>query len=229
MMLRCLHKKRRAEDEWVWRWNKSTIGWIWNEREARRHECETRGWCFLYGCTTEADSNRVRAVCVEKLDLWKCWQIGDQTVPVFTEARNVAHSIQLVGEIAVKASHKARLTELNMSDGTCLMCFMKFRRKVGILTRQPWNAVQLSIWVQKTLRNDAVQDQKRVLAYAHDVVQDQSLPWRKDMVLNVSRRRCVSMMNVLCWGGRAGDARSEWRLVTHAADHSEETMRIRIR
>ena len=27
----------------------------------------------------------------------------------------------------------------------------------------------------------AVRDQKRVLAVAHDVVRDQSLPWRKDM------------------------------------------------
>ena len=35
--------------------------------------------------------------------------------------------------------------------------------------------------MQKTLRNDAVRDQKRVLAVAHDVVRDQSLPWRKDM------------------------------------------------
>ena len=43
-----------------------------------------------------------------------------------------------------------------------------------------------------------MRDQKRVLAVAHDVVQNQLLPWRKDMVLNVSRRRCVSMMNVLC-------------------------------
>ena len=88
--------------------------------------------------------------------------------------------------------------------------------KVGILTRQPWNAAHMSIQVQKTLRYDAVRDQKRVLAVAHDVVRDQSLPWRKDMsqrpvasveeghesqrsrfrggrtwVLNVSRRRCV--------------------------------------
>ena len=28
--------------QWVWKWNKSTIGWTWNERQARRHECETR-------------------------------------------------------------------------------------------------------------------------------------------------------------------------------------------
>ena len=53
--------------------------------------------------------------------------------------------------------------------------------KVGILTRQPWNAVHLSIQVQKTLRYDAVRDQKRVLAVAHDVVRDQSLPCSKDM------------------------------------------------
>ena len=53
--------------------------------------------------------------------------------------------------------------------------------KVGILTRQPWNAAHMSILVQKTLRYDAVRDQKRVLAVAHDVVRDQSLPWRKDV------------------------------------------------
>ena len=35
--------------------------------------------------------------------------------------------------------------------------------------------------MQKTLRYNAVRDQKRVLAVAHDVVRDQSLPWRKDM------------------------------------------------
>ena len=35
--------------------------------------------------------------------------------------------------------------------------------------------------MQKTLRYDAVRDQKRVLAVAHDVARDQSLPWRKDM------------------------------------------------
>ena len=40
------------------------------------------------------------------------------------------------------------------------------------MTRQPWKAVQLSIWVQKTLRNDAVRDQKRVLAVAHDTVRE---------------------------------------------------------
>ena len=40
-------------------------------------------------------------------------------------------------EIAVKASHKASLTELNMSVWISA-------GKVGILTRQPWNAVQLS-------------------------------------------------------------------------------------
>ena len=43
--------------------------------------------------------------------------------------------------------------------------------------------------MQKTLRNDAVRDQKRVLAVAHDVVRDQSLPWRKDM----SRREVASV------------------------------------
>ena len=53
--------------------------------------------------------------------------------------------------------------------------------KVGILTRQLWNAAHMSIELQKTLRYDAVRDQKRVLAVAHDVVRDQSLPWRKDM------------------------------------------------
>ena len=53
--------------------------------------------------------------------------------------------------------------------------------KVGILTRQPWNAAHMSIYVQKTLRCDTVRDQKRVLAVAHDVVRDQSLPWSKDM------------------------------------------------
>ena len=43
--------------------------------------------------------------------------------------------------------------------------------------------------MQKTLRNDAVRDQKRVLAVAHDVVRDQSLLWRKD----VSRRPVASV------------------------------------
>ena len=43
--------------------------------------------------------------------------------------------------------------------------------------------------MQKTLRYDAVRDQKRVLAVAHDVVRDQSLPWRKDM----SRREVASV------------------------------------
>ena len=43
--------------------------------------------------------------------------------------------------------------------------------------------------MQKTLRNDAVRDQKRVLAVAHDVVGDQSLPRRKD----VSRRPVASV------------------------------------
>ena len=43
--------------------------------------------------------------------------------------------------------------------------------------------------MQKTLRYDAVRDQKRVLAVAHDVVRDHSLPWRKD----VSRREVVSV------------------------------------
>ena len=61
--------------------------------------------------------------------------------------------------------------------------------KVGILTRQPWNAAHMSIQVHKTLRYDAVRDQKRVLAVAHDVVRDQSLPWRKDM----SRREVASV------------------------------------
>ena len=36
-------------------------------------------------------------------------------------------------------------------------------------TRQPWNTAHLSICLQKTLRNDAVRDQKRVLAEARDV------------------------------------------------------------
>ena len=49
-----------------------------------------------------------------------------KTVPVFTEARSVANLIQLVDEIVERSSHTARLTELNMSDG---MCLMKFRRK----------------------------------------------------------------------------------------------------
>ena len=43
--------------------------------------------------------------------------------------------------------------------------------------------------MQKTLRNDAVRDQKRVLTVAHDIVRDQSLPWRKD----VSRREVASV------------------------------------
>ena len=43
--------------------------------------------------------------------------------------------------------------------------------------------------MQKTLRNDAVRDQKRVLAVAHDAVRDQSLPWRKDL----SRREVASV------------------------------------
>ena len=43
--------------------------------------------------------------------------------------------------------------------------------------------------MQKTLRNDAVRDQKRVLAVAHDAVRDPSLPWRKD----VSRREVASV------------------------------------
>ena len=43
--------------------------------------------------------------------------------------------------------------------------------------------------MQKTLRYNAVGDQKRVLAVAHDVVRDQSLPWRKD----VSRRDVASV------------------------------------
>ena len=34
-----------------------------------------------------------------------------------------------------------------------------------------------------------MQDQRRVLAVAHDVVRDQSLPWRKDM----SRREVASV------------------------------------
>ena len=70
------------------------------------------------------------------------------------------------------------------------MCLMNVRRKslnFDPTTVECCSTVDLS-----------AEDQKRALAVAHDVVQDQSLPWRKDMVLNVSRRRCVSMMNVLC-------------------------------
>ena len=44
---------------------------------------------------------------------------------------NTCHSIQLVGEIAVKAITQSSF-ELNVSDGTCLMCLMKFRRKSRI-------------------------------------------------------------------------------------------------
>ena len=43
--------------------------------------------------------------------------------------------------------------------------------------------------MHKTLRNDAVRDQKRVLPVGHDVVRDQSLLWRKD----VSRREVASV------------------------------------
>ena len=58
--------------------------------------------------------------------------------------------------------------------------------------------------MQKTLRNDAVRDQKRVLAVAHDVVQDQLLPWRKD----VSRREVASVEE------------------GHGVEHVAETMRV---
>ena len=42
-----------------------------------------------------------------------------------------------------------------------------------------------------TVDLSAEDTQNRVLAVAHDAVRDQSLPWRKDMMLNASRRRCV--------------------------------------
>ena len=72
--------------------------------------------------------------------------------------------------------------------------------------------------MQKTLRYDAVRDQKRVLAVAHDVVRDQSLPWRKDMSRQSRREvasveegrdveRVAEMMRVN--DERAGDACSE--------------------
>ena len=38
----------------------------------------------------QAKTRLKRAISVEKLGLWTWWQIGDQTVPVFTEARSVA-------------------------------------------------------------------------------------------------------------------------------------------
>ena len=84
-----------------------------------------------------------------------------------------------------------------MSDGTCLMSVWMSVRKVGLFFDPTTVECCSTVDLQKTLRNDAVRDQKRVLAVAHDVVQDQSLPWRKDMMLNVSRRRCESMLNVL--------------------------------
>ena len=58
-------------------------------------------------------------------------------------------------------------------------------RKVGF---DP-TTVECCSTVQKTLRNDAVRDQRRVLAVAHDVARDQSLPWRKD----ASRREVASV------------------------------------
>ena len=61
--------------------------------------------------------------------------------------------------------------------------------------------------MQKTLRYDAERDQKCVLAVAHDVVRDESLPWRKDM----SRKEVASV--------------EEGRDV----ERVEETMRVRIR
>ena len=52
-----------------------------------------------------------------------------------------------------------------------------------------------------------MRDQKRVLAVAHDIVRDQSLPWRKD----VSRREVASVEE------------------GHGVERVAETMRVRIR
>ena len=64
--------------------------------------------------------------------MWKSsvCELGDRLVikqfPYLPTQGSVAQSIQLVDEIPERSSHTARLTELNMSDGTCLMCLMKF-------------------------------------------------------------------------------------------------------
>ena len=85
-----------------------------------------------------------------------------------------------------------------MSDGTCLMNVMYFRRKSRTFdptTVECCATVDLSAEDTQervlAFAHDPVGDQKRVLAGTHDAVRDQSLPWRKDMMLNASRRRCV--------------------------------------
>ncbi len=196
----------------------------------------------------QAKTRLKRAISVEKLGLWTWWQIGDQTVPVFTEARSVAqvwqhtyHLIQLVDEIVErqiityssfdgaehkwwwngceKPSHKARLTELNMSDGTCSMCLMKFRRNsrnfdptsVECCSSVDLSAQDTQVWC-RARPETCLGGGTRCCARPVASVEEGREWW-----------------NVLCLQRRAGDARSEWRLVTHAADHSEETMRVRIR
>ena len=52
--------------------------------------------------------------------------------------------IQMVGKIAGEITTKARLTELIMSSGACLMHVLSSARKTEFRTRQPWNVVQMS-------------------------------------------------------------------------------------
>ena len=60
---------------------------------------------------------------------------------------------------------------------------------------------------------DAVRDQKRVLAVAHDIVRDQSLPWRKDVSRDQSLpwRKDVSRREVASVEGGRESQRSRFR------------------
>ena len=57
---------------------------------AKRVDTSMRFVWLLCGCTKEADANQVRVINVGNLGLWTWWQIGNQTVPVFSETRSVA-------------------------------------------------------------------------------------------------------------------------------------------
>ena len=85
-----------------------------------------------------------------------------------------------------------------MNDGMCSMKFRRKSRNFDLTTVEYCSFVDLG----------AKDTHECILAVAHDVVRDWSLPWRKDMSRrkvasveegrDVERIRGVSTMNVLC-------------------------------
>ena len=121
--------------QWVWRWNKSTIGWTWNERQARRHEYEIR-------MTTVWLHERSRCKPGASYQWGKSWFVN-----VMTDWKSNNSCIlqdkkrcpRMNSSIQMRVAwnwHRLRDKEDVLKESSM---------KVGILTRIPWNAAHMSI------------------------------------------------------------------------------------